>query len=141
MTGSGGGASTLVAIGVAPPDFTGPFVQGARGDRFVYLTWGLRSGEESTDWEIIRRAKLRMGAIEWEWIAKARQTGEAFVFQTGEASWYGAKLAGTQRLVNEMTLKDGKIVWELNGLGRPDWTTLPADYKSSGDPSWDATRR
>jgi len=59
----------------------------------------------------------------------------------GYLDMYGAKLAGTQRLVAEMTLKDGRIVWELNGLGRPDWTTLPADYKNSGDPSWDATRR
>jgi len=59
----------------------------------------------------------------------------------GYLDMYGAKLVGTQRLVNEMTLKDGRVVWELNGLGRPDWTTLPADYKNSGDPSWDATRR
>ena len=40
-----------------------------------------------------------------------------------------------------MTLKDGKIVYELNGLSRPDWTTLPADYQNTGDPAWDATRR
>jgi dihydroorotase len=40
-----------------------------------------------------------------------------------------------------MTLKDGKIVYELNGLSRPDWTTLPADYRQTGDPKWDATRR
>jgi dihydroorotase len=59
----------------------------------------------------------------------------------GYLDMFGAKLAGTQRLVAEMTIKDGKVVYELNGLGRPDWTTLPADYKSSGDPSWDATRR
>jgi dihydroorotase len=40
-----------------------------------------------------------------------------------------------------MTLKDGRIVYELNGLSRPDWTTLPADYRGTGDPSWDGTRR
>ena len=38
-------------------------------------------------------------------------------------------------------IKDGKIVYELNGLSRPEWSTLPADYRSAGDPSWDATRR
>ena len=34
-----------------------------------------------------------------------------------------------------MTLRDGKIVYELNGLSRPDWTTLPKGYRSSGDPA------
>jgi dihydroorotase len=61
--------------------------------------------------------------------------------QFGFIDMYGAKLSGNQRLTTEMTLKDGKIVWELNGLSRPDWTTLPADYKGTGDPKWDATRR
>jgi dihydroorotase len=59
----------------------------------------------------------------------------------GFLDMYGARLAGAQRLVAEMTLKDGRIVYELNGLSRPDWTTLPADYKNTGAPTWDATRR
>jgi dihydroorotase len=54
---------------------------------------------------------------------------------------HGARLAGTERLTAEMTLKDGRIVYELNGLSRPDWTTLPADYRVTGDPKWDGTRR
>jgi dihydroorotase len=53
----------------------------------------------------------------------------------------GARMAGSQRLTAEMTLKDGRIVYELNGLSRPDWTTLPADYRGTGDPRWDGTRR
>jgi len=53
---------------------------------------------------------------------------------------YNARLKGTQRLACEMTLKDGKIVYDLNGLGRPDWTTLPKDYRDTGDPRWDGTR-
>ena len=61
--------------------------------------------------------------------------------QFGFIDMYGAKLTGSQRLTAEMTLKDGKIVYELNGLSRPEWTTLPADYKGTGDPTWDATRR
>ncbi len=39
-----------------------------------------------------------------------------------------------------MTLRDGKIVYELNGLSRPDWTTLPKNYRSTGSPRWDGTR-
>lgn len=53
---------------------------------------------------------------------------------------YGARLRGTQRLACEMTLRDGRIIYDLNGLGRPDWTTLPKDYRRTGDPRWDAMR-
>ncbi len=30
---------------------------------------------------------------------------------------HGAKLTGSERLTAEMTLKDGKVIYELNGLG------------------------
>jgi dihydroorotase len=53
---------------------------------------------------------------------------------------YNARLRGTQRLECEMTLRDGKVVYDLNGLGRPDWTSLPKDYRDTGDPLWDGTR-
>jgi dihydroorotase len=57
----------------------------------------------------------------------------------GYLDMHGARLRGNQRLVCEMTLRDGRVVYDLNGLGRPDWTALPKDYRSSGDPRWDAT--
>ena len=50
----------------------------------------------------------------------------------------GARLKGTQRLIGELTLRDGKVVWDLNGMTRDDWTTLPAGYGTQGDPRWDA---
>ena len=50
---------------------------------------------------------------------------------------FGARLHGTQKLVCELTLRDGKVVYDLNGLARPDWETLPKDYKSTGDPRWE----
>lgn len=53
---------------------------------------------------------------------------------------YGARLRGDRKLVCEMTLRDGKIVYELNGLSRPDWTTLPEGYRATGDPRWDGNR-
>jgi dihydroorotase len=49
---------------------------------------------------------------------------------------FGARLRATQKLVCELTLRDGKVVYDLNGLARPDWDTLPRDYKSTGDPRW-----
>jgi dihydroorotase len=49
---------------------------------------------------------------------------------------FGGRLRAKQKLVCEMTLRDGKVVYDLNGLARPDWETLPKDYKSSSDPRW-----
>jgi dihydroorotase len=56
----------------------------------------------------------------------------------GYTDMYGARLQGNTKLVCELTLRDGKVVWDLNGITRPDWTTLPRDYKQSGDARWDA---
>ena len=56
----------------------------------------------------------------------------------GYTDMYGARLKGNQKIVAELTLKDGKVVYDLNGISRPDWTTLPKDYKQSGDVKWDA---
>jgi dihydroorotase len=49
---------------------------------------------------------------------------------------FGGRLRAKQKLVNEMTLRDGKVVYDLNGLARPDWETLPRDYRSTSDPRW-----
>ena len=56
----------------------------------------------------------------------------------GFVDMYGARLKGTQKLAAELTLRDGKVVYDLNGLARPDWNTLPRDYRQTGDSRWDA---
>jgi len=56
----------------------------------------------------------------------------------GFTDMYGARLRGTQKLTCELTLRDGKVVYDLNGMTRPDWTTLPRDYRQTGDARWDA---
>jgi dihydroorotase len=56
----------------------------------------------------------------------------------GFVDMYGAGLKGTQRLTCELTLRDGKVVYDLNGITRPEWTTLPRDYRQTGDARWDA---
>jgi dihydroorotase len=56
----------------------------------------------------------------------------------GFTDMYGARLDGTQKLTCELTLRDGKVVYDLNGLSRPEWTTLPPDYRQTGDAAWDA---
>ncbi|MCS7023282.1 MAG: amidohydrolase/deacetylase family metallohydrolase [Bryobacteraceae bacterium] len=52
---------------------------------------------------------------------------------------YGAKLEGSERLACELTLRDGKVVWDLNGLTREDWRKLGKNYMAQGDPVWDGS--
>jgi len=56
----------------------------------------------------------------------------------GFIDMYGARLRGTQKLTCEVTLREGKVVYDLNGITRPDWDKLPKDYMQTGDPRWDA---
>ena len=51
----------------------------------------------------------------------------------------GARLRADRKLTCEMTLRDGRIAYELNGLSRPEWTALPKSYRTSGHPLWDGT--
>jgi len=52
---------------------------------------------------------------------------------------YGAKLAGKQNLVAEMTMMGGRFYWDLNGRLAPLWNTLSKEYSAQGDPVWDGT--
>jgi dihydroorotase len=54
----------------------------------------------------------------------------------GYVDSFGGRLRAKQRLTCELTLRDGKVVYDLNGLARPDWDTLPKDYRTTGDPRW-----
>jgi dihydroorotase len=51
---------------------------------------------------------------------------------------FGARMKGTQKLICELTLRDGKVVYDLNGITREDWAKL-GKYTSQGDRRWDAT--
>ena len=51
----------------------------------------------------------------------------------------GARLRGSKNLLAELTIKDGRVVWDLNGITREDWDKLPKNYGRQGDPSWDGT--
>ena len=58
--------------------------------------------------------------------------------QFGFVDTNGARLAGKQKLVCEMTIRDGRVVWDLNGITRDDWTRL-GHYERQGSPVWDHT--
>jgi dihydroorotase len=55
----------------------------------------------------------------------------------GLVDMYGARMDATERIVCELTIRDGKVVYDLNGISRPDWKSLPATYGPTGDARWD----
>lgn len=54
-------------------DFRGPAVQGRRGDRFIYLTWG-HVGPDNV-FEMFRRAKLMLDRVEPHLMETAIEAG------------------------------------------------------------------
>lgn len=59
--------------------------------------------------------------------------------QFGFADPVGGRIAATQRIDCELTVRDGKVVYDLNGMIAEPWETLSSDA-SGGDPRWDRTR-
>jgi dihydroorotase len=55
----------------------------------------------------------------------------------GFVDMYGARQDGNEKLVCELTVRDGKVVYDLNGITREPWDKLPSDYRRQGDPRWD----
>lgn len=65
-----------VARSGAGPDFRGPAVQGRRGDRFIYLTWGnVHPGNPGNVFEMFRRAKLMLHRVEPKVLEAAIEAG------------------------------------------------------------------
>ncbi len=56
----------------------------------------------------------------------------------GFVDTYGARLRGTRKLECELTVRNGRVVWDLNGITREDWQGL-GDYLAQGDARWDGT--
>lgn len=65
-------------------DFRGPAVQGRRGERFIYMTWG-DVGREG-EFEMFRRAKLMLDRVDPATMAAAVEAGAltALVDLTGD---------------------------------------------------------
>jgi hypothetical protein len=60
-----------------PPNFLGPFAQGPRGGRFVYVNSGQRAGQNESGWE--RRAKVPLGGLSWALLRSAQRKRGAVV--------------------------------------------------------------
>lgn len=72
-----------ITLDVAADDYRGPFAQGRRGQRFVYLSWG--EVDDEGDFTMFRRAKLRLDVIPDDAAAalRAGHTVEAALQLTG----------------------------------------------------------
>jgi dihydroorotase len=53
----------------------------------------------------------------------------------------GGRMEAAQKLSCEMTVRDGKVVYDLNGLTAEPWDTVSSEGRGGGDPRWDAIRR
>jgi dihydroorotase len=110
-------------------------------DKFLALGLPLHDVVRRSTWNPAREIKredlghLSVGALADVAVLRV-ETG-----RYGFVDSFGARLRATKKLVCELTLRDGKVVYDLNGLARPDWDTLPRDYKSTGDPRWAGLRR
>jgi len=55
-----------------------------------------------------------------------------FGVRTGNFGFYdilGGRAPGDRKLEIELTLRDGAVVWDLNGISMPPWQSLPADAR------------
>jgi len=106
-------------------------------DKFLALGVSLEDVILRSTWNPAREIKheelghLSVGALADITVLRLESGNYGFV------DHFGARLQGTQKLTCELTLREGKVVYDLNGLTRPDWSTLPKDYRATGDPRWD----
>ncbi len=79
VPGDADGVTFSVPLRVRPnprsgqANFLGPFAHGTPDERFLYLCWGERNGEE---WENFRRAKVPLKHIDWDRLQRPLETGE-----------------------------------------------------------------
>lgn len=68
----------------AAPNFLGPYAQGPKGDRFVYVNTGTAAGRMGSPWR--RRAKVRLSGVGWDVVEQVMATPGAVL---------RARIAGT----------------------------------------------
>ena len=82
-------------VAVVGDDFRGPAVQGRRGDRFLYVTWG--SVADDGAFAMFRRLKLWLSGTPAEVVAAADQPGQALQIELGLTDAHGCPLCGGLR--------------------------------------------
>ena len=109
-------------------------------DKFMAMGMPLDSVIVRSTWNPAKEIKredlghLTVGAVADVSVFRVEQGNFGFVDMNG------ARLRGNQKLTCEMTMRDGKIFYDLNGLSREDWNKLPSDYAPQGDARYDGYR-
>ncbi|MEZ5355437.1 MAG: amidohydrolase/deacetylase family metallohydrolase [Bryobacteraceae bacterium] len=107
--------------------------------KFVNMGMTVEDIVAKSTWAPARQIKreelghLTVGAIADVAVLKLEQGDFGFV------DVYGARLRGNKRFAAEITIKDGLVVWDRNGLTRTDWDKLGPDYGPQGEAYWDGT--
>jgi dihydroorotase len=112
--------------------------------KFLNMGQSIQSVVAETTWHPAREIKqeslgnLSVGAPADIAVLKLVQArpGESFGFVDSS----GARMSGTRKLDCELTVKNGLVVYDLNGISREDWKKLGSRYRGQGDKSWDGTR-
>ena len=84
-------------------DFLGPFAQGKRGERFVYLSWGVLARER--EFRMFRRAKIQLSHLSWKTVQAHLTAAQPIVAQLTLTDSKGCPLCAT--------VKEPHIRWEL----------------------------
>lgn len=107
--------------------------------KFLNMGMSLQDVVAKSTWapaRIMRREEfghLSVGAIAD--IAVLRVESGQFAFVDS----FGARMDGTKRLLNELTVSSGLVIFDLNGRTRDHWDKL-GKYQGLGEPYWDGTR-
>ncbi len=75
------------------PNFLGPYAQGRPADRFFYLSWGVV--QNSGDFEMFRRLKIRLGHLDWAQVNRALESGDPIVVRLKLTDDRGGPLCAT----------------------------------------------
>ncbi|MBL0160414.1 MAG: amidohydrolase/deacetylase family metallohydrolase [Bryobacterales bacterium] len=110
-------------------------------DKFLALGMSLDAVIAKSTWAPAREIQreelghLSVGATADVAVLRLRNGAFGFV------DMHGARMDGTQKLDCELTVRAGKVLYDLNGLTRERWDKLPAGYGPQGDPRWDGYSR
>ena len=84
-------------------DFKGGQVQGRKGDRFVYLSWGLPGQDQQ--FTMFARAKIKLAGIPEDIRERAVKSGELLVCELQATNHKGEPASGT--------IKPPAVVWRV----------------------------
>jgi hypothetical protein len=87
-------------------DVRGPWVQGKRGDRFVYVTWGTSADPER--WGMFRRAKVMLAPVT-ELLQEAAASGAAVEASTSGKDVNGGPICAA--------LRPPRVTWRVVANG------------------------